>query len=157
MGRSGGSGGLTLLPYLDGERTPNLPHATGSLVGLTRDGMTPANIARASIEGMLCGMADAVDALRAQGVQPRRILIVGGAAASPAVQQIATTVFDVPVAIPPPGEYVADGAARQAAWALSGSAEPPEWNPGGLDVLEAEPVPGVREAYARAFDTVHGA
>lgn len=152
-----GSGGLTLLPYLDGERTPNLPHATGSLVGLTRDGMTPANIARASIEGMLCGMADAVDALRAQGVQPRRILIVGGAAASPAVQQIATTVFDVPVAIPPPGEYVADGAARQAAWALSGSAEPPEWNPGGLDVLEAEPVPAVREAYARAFATVHGA
>ena len=151
-----GSGGLTLLPYLDGERTPNLPHATGSLVGLTRDGMTPANIARASIEGMLCGMADAVDALRAQGVQPRRILIVGGAAASPAVQQIATTVFDVPVAIPPPGEYVADGAARQAAWALSGSAEPPEWNPGGLDVLEPQPVPGVREAYARAFATVHG-
>ena len=152
-----GSGGLTLLPYLDGERTPNLPHATGSLVGLTRDGMTPANIARASVEGMLCGMADAVDALRAQGVRPRRILIVGGAAASAAVQQIATTVFDVPVAIPPPGEYVADGAARQAAWALSGSAEPPEWHPGGLDDLEPQPVPGVREAYARAFATVHGA
>jgi len=152
-----GSGGVTLLPYLDGERTPNLPSATGSLIGLTRDAMTPPNIARASVEGMLCGMADAVDALRAQGVQPRRILIVGGAAASPAVQQIATTVFDVPVAIPPPGEYVADGAARQAAWALAATKEPPEWASAGLTVLEPTPAPAVREGYARAFATVHGA
>ncbi|MFM9134242.1 MAG: xylulokinase [bacterium] len=151
-----GSAGLTLLPYLDGERTPNLPHATGSLVGLPRDAMTPENIARASVEGMLCGMADAVDALRAQGVQPRRILLVGGAAASPAVQQIATTVFDVPVAVPAPGEYVADGAARQAAWALAGTVEPPEWSAGGLQELDPRPVPAVREAYARAFATVHG-
>ena len=81
-----GSGGLVLLPYLDGERTPNLPDATGSILGLTRDAMTPANLARASIEGMLCGLADAVDALRAQGVVPARIMLVGGAAANPAVQ-----------------------------------------------------------------------
>ena len=76
-----GSGGLVLLPYLDGERTPNLPNATGTLAGLTRSAMTPANLARASVEGMLCGLADAVDALRAQGVVPERVLIVGGAAA----------------------------------------------------------------------------
>lgn len=151
-----GSGGLVLLPYLDGERTPNLPDATGSILGLTRDAMTPANLARAAIEGMLCGLADAVDALRAQGVVPARIMLVGGAAANPAVQQVATTVFDLPVVVPPPGEYVADGAARQAAWALLGGAEPPAWVLAGEIEREPAPVPGIREAYAAARRTVHG-
>ena len=151
-----GSGGLVLLPYLDGERTPNLPQATGTLVGLTRDAMSPANVARAAVEGMLGGLADAVDALRGQGVQPKRILLVGGAAANAAVQQVAATVFDVPVVIPPPGEYVADGAARQAAWALSGQAEPPSWELGEARTLDPAPVPAVREAYAAAFAQVHG-
>ncbi|MEY3734757.1 MAG: hypothetical protein RL347_2116, partial [Actinomycetota bacterium] len=143
-----GSGGLVLLPYLDGERTPNLPDATGSILGMTRDAMTPANLARASIEGMLCGLADAVDALRAQGVVPARILLVGGAAANAAVQEVATTAFDLPVVVPPPGEYVADGAARQAAWALSGGAEPPAWALAGEIVRDPAPVGAVREAYA---------
>ena len=150
-----GSGGLVLLPYLDGERTPNLPNATGTLAGLTRDAMTPANLARASVEGMLCGLADAVDALRAQGVTPRRILLVGGAAANTAVQQIATTVFDVPVVVPEPGEYVADGAARQAAWALAGTPEPPAWEGSGAVALDPAPRPEVRRAYAEAFAQVH--
>jgi xylulokinase len=61
-----GAGGLTLLPYLDGERTPNLPDARGLLAGLTRGNATPANLARAAVEGMLGGLADAIDALRAQ-------------------------------------------------------------------------------------------
>ena len=152
-----GSGGLVLLPYLDGERTPNLPDATGSILGLTRDAMTPANLARASIEGMLCGLADAVDALRAQGVVPARIMLVGGAAANPAVQEVATTVFDLPVVVPPPGEYVADGAARQAAWALLGGSEPPAWVLAGEVVRDPAPVPAIREAYAAARRTVHGA
>lgn len=152
-----GSGGLVLLPYLDGERTPNLPDATGSILGLTRDAMTPANLARASIEGMLCGLADAVDALRAQGVVPARIMLVGGAAANPAVQEVATTVFDLPVVIPPPGEYVADGAARQAAWALLGGAEPPAWVLAGELVRDPAPVPAIRQAYTSARRTVHGA
>ena len=152
-----GSGGLVLLPYLDGERTPNLPEATGSIMGLTREAMTPANLARASIEGMLCGLADAVDALRAQGVVPARIMLVGGAAANPAVQEVATTVFDLPVVVPPPGEYVADGAARQAAWALLGGAEPPPWALAGEIVRDPAPVAGIRQAYAAARRTVHGA
>ncbi|MFM9049087.1 MAG: xylulokinase [Actinomycetota bacterium] len=150
------SEGLVLLPYLDGERTPNLPNATGTLAGLTRDAMTPANLARASVEGMLCGLADAVDALRDQGVAPQRILLVGGAAANAAVQQIAATVFDVPVVVPEPGEYVADGAARQAAWALSGTSELPSWEGSRALTLEPDPRPQVREAYAEAFAQVHG-
>jgi xylulokinase len=157
LGAAPGSGGLVLLPYLDGERTPNLPDATGSILGLTRDAMTPANLARASIEGMLCGLADAVDALRAQGVVPARIMLVGGAAANAAVQEVATTVFDLPVVVPPPGEYVADGAARQAAWAHLGGDEPPAWLLAGEVVREPAPVPAIREAYADARRTVHGA
>ena len=151
-----GSGGLVLLPYLDGERTPNLPSATGSLIGMTREAMTPANLARAAVEGMLCGLADAVDALRAQGVQPQRILLVGGAAANRAVQEIARTLFDVPVVIPAPGEYVADGAARQAAWALAGGGEPPTWASAGSISLDPAPVLHVREAYRGARVQVHG-
>ncbi|MBU6280420.1 MAG: xylulose kinase [Actinomycetales bacterium] len=148
-----GAGGLTLLPYFDGERTPNLPQARGSLHGITRENLTPANIARAAIEGMLGGLADAVDALVEVGVTPGRILLVGGAAANRAVAEVAATMFPVPVEVPPPGEYVADGAARQAAWALHGGSEPPVWDrlrDGATLRLEPSPVPRVREQYAAA-------
>ena len=74
---------------------------------------------------MLCGLADGMDAIRSLGVIARRVLIVGGAAQSPALAQVAAQVFDVPVEIPEPGEYVAAGAAVQAAWTLTGSR--PEW------------------------------
>ena len=123
-----GAGGLTLLPYLDGERTPNLPSATGSLHGLTRSNATPENLARAVLEGMLLNLAAAVDAVRAVGVPVQRVLLIGGAAASTAVQEIAPDLFGVPVAVPSPGEYVAVGAARQAAWALAGADSPPRWD-----------------------------
>ena len=123
-----GAGGLTLLPYLDHERTPNLPTATGSLHGLTRSNATPENLARAVIEGMLLNLAAAVDAVRAVGCPVERVLLIGGAAASTAVQEIAPDLFGVPVAVPSPGEYVAVGAARQAAWALAGGDHPPRWD-----------------------------
>ena len=73
-----------------------------------------------------------------------------------AVQRIAASVFVEPVVIPTPGEYVADGAARQAAWALAGSAEPPSWGAAGEVALDPAPVPAVRAAYAEAFAEVHG-
>ncbi len=69
---------------------------------------------------MLCGLADGLDALRRNGVVARRILLIGGAAQNPAVWTIASQVFDVPVVVPEPGEYVARGAAVQAAWVLHG-------------------------------------
>jgi xylulokinase len=148
-----GSGGLTLLPYLDGERTPNLPLAHGSLHGITRSNLTAANVARAAVEGMFGGLADAVDALVGVGVSPRRVLLIGGAAANPAVAAVAATMFSAPIVVPPPGEYVADGAARQAAWVLAGGASAPAWpqaRPGGTVVLDPTPVPAVRAAYADA-------
>src|ERR1022692_55521 len=115
-----GAGGLTMLPYLEGERTPNRPDATGELHGLTGSNATPENLARAAVEGMLCGLADGLDALLAAGVTVRRILLIGGGARSEAVRQTAPAVFGVPVDVPEAGEYVADGAARQAAWLLAG-------------------------------------
>ena len=150
-----GAGGLTFLPYLDGERTPNLPDATGRLDGMTRTNLNPADIARAFVEGMLCGLADAVDALAAQQVPVNRVLLIGGGARSAAVRAIAPQVFGRAVVVPEPGEYVADGAARQAAWALSGAPEPPVWAPArSAEVYEADPVPHIRERYAHARDAL---
>lgn len=153
-----GAGGLALLPYLDGERTPNLPDASGTLVGLRRDNMTPENAARAAVEGMLCGLADGVDALRAIGVPVHRVLLIGGAAQSKAVQAAAPMVFGAPVTVPAPAEYVAVGAARQAAWALAGTAEPPTWPLAGaseLGVSVAAEGEQIRHNYRRAVTTIH--
>ncbi|MGW7001593.1 xylulokinase [Streptomyces sp. NPDC054933] len=121
-----GAGGLVFLPYLGGERTPNLPDAAGSLTGMRVANMTPPNLARAAVEGMLCGMADALDELR-QDIDIHRILIIGGATKAPMVGEIAAEVFGTPVTVPGPDEYVALGAARQAAWVLAGTPEPPRW------------------------------
>ncbi|UMG94674.1 hypothetical protein MF408_03670 [Nocardioides sp. TF02-7] len=102
---------------------------------------------------MLCALADAVDALlAATGEEPRRVLLVGGATRSPAVRALAPAVLGRPVLLPPTGEYVARGAARQAAWALAGSAEPPAWPLGDTETLTAEPAPGVRARYAELRD-----
>jgi len=149
-----GAEGLVLVPYLEGERTPNRPDATGSVHGLRLDNATPAHLARAAIEGMLCGLADGLDALLAQGARAERILLIGGAARSDAVRRIAPTVFGRPVLVPPAGEYVAEGAAVQAAWALSERPEPPRWTRKGLTTYEADPAPAVRERYAQARDHV---
>ena len=144
-----GSDGLVMVPYLAGERTPNLPTATGGVLGLTHDNATPAHFARAAIEGVLCGLADALDALRAQGAPIDRVRLVGGAAASPAVQRIAAEVFGVQVVVPPPGEYVADGAARQAAWVLNGRM--PEWPLDAPSItVDAPHMAHIRERYAEA-------
>jgi len=147
-----GAGGLVLLPYLDGERTPDLPAATGLLSGLTRAAASPANLARAAVEGMVCGLADGVDAVRAQGVAVRRVLLVGGAARSAAVQEVAGHLFDVPVEVPVPAEYVALGAARQAAWALRGGPEPPRWSYAGDEVPATGGGAAVRAAYGEVRD-----
>jgi len=145
-----GAGGLVLVPYLEGERTPNKPDSTGSLHGLTLATSTPANLARAAVEGMLCALADAMDALVAATAPPKRVILIGGAAASPAVRAIAPAIFGCPVVVPAPSEYVADGAARQAAWVLTGGAEPPTWPAADAVRCEAESTPGVRARYADA-------
>jgi len=147
-----GAAGLVLVPYLEGERTPNRPDATGAVHGLRLETAAPAHLARAAVEGLLCGLADGLDALAAQGARIDRVLLVGGGARSEAVRRIAPVVLGRPVVVPPPGEYVADGAARQAAWALTGSDQPPTWEVTGTERIEAAPVPSVRERYREVRD-----
>lgn len=167
LGTPAGAGGLVLVPYLEGERTPNRPDATGSLHGLTLGTSTPGHLARAYVEGMLCGLADGLDALRALDVPVERLVLIGGGAQSEAVRRIAPAVFGMPVTVPEPGEYVADGAARQAAWVLtarrapSGSpsdspvempVDPPEWSTSSARIYEAGAEPVIREQYAAVRD-----
>jgi xylulokinase len=143
-----GAGGVVLVPYFEGERTPNLPHAKASLHGLSIASSTRNNIARAAIEGMLCGLSGGLDSLRAQGGAAARLLLIGGAVQNPAVQAIAAQVFDLPVVIPSPGEYVARGAAVQAAWAHNGNR--PEW-PVAVDAApDPDFQPVIRQNYLRA-------
>ena len=148
LSASPGADGLVLLPYLSGERTPNRPDATGVLAGMTLSNATPANLARAAVEGMLCGLADAVDALEALGVPVGRVLLIGGAAKNAAVADVAPRVFGRPVLLAEPGEYVADGAARQAAQVLAGGSADVAWPAASGRWVEADPTPHVREAYA---------
>jgi xylulokinase len=141
-----GSAGLVLQPWFEGERTPNLPDATATLFGMTLSSTTRENLARASIEGMLCGLADGLDAVRAQGVVADRLLLVGGAAQNAAVTAIAAQVFDAPVEVPEPGEYVALGAAVQAAWTLTGSR--PAWEVPVAARPARDTRPIIRQQYA---------
>jgi xylulokinase len=115
LAASAGAAGLTLIPYFEGERTPNLPDATATLSGMTLASTTRENLARAAVEGMLSGLGAGLDALREAGVPLRRALLIGGGAQSAAVRAIAPEVFGIPVEVPPADEYVALGAARQAA------------------------------------------
>jgi len=151
-----GAGGLTLLPYLDGERSPNRPDATGVLNGITSTSLTAENLARAAVEAVLCSLADGIDSLAACGITPKRVVLIGGAARSPAVRAIAPAVFGVPVTVPEPAEYVAIGAARQAAWALSGAAGPPPWPGPAAETFTASPCPGIRDRYATLRDDTAG-
>ena len=151
LAASPGSGGLVLVPYLEGERTPDRPDATGTLAGLTGANGTRENLARATVEGMLCGLAAGVDALADVGVSGERVLLIGGGSRSRAVTAIAPAVFGLPVEVLAPAEYVALGAARQAAWALTGAE--PDWRIGRDTVHEAtdadrETAAAVRRAYA---------
>lgn len=115
-----GADGLELVPYFEGERTPNLPDATAALTGMTLVSTTRENLARAAVEGMLSGLAAGLEALRDLGVPVHRAVLIGGGAQSDAVRVIAPLVLGIPVDVAPPGEYVARGAARQAARIAAG-------------------------------------
>ncbi|WP_329116891.1 FGGY family carbohydrate kinase [Streptomyces sp. NBC_01465] len=160
-----GASGLVLLPYLEGERTPRLPHAAGTLSGLRRESMKREHLARAAFEGMLCSLADAMDVLRERGVEVRRVFLLGAAAELGAVQACAPSLFGAQVVVPQPADYAAIGAARQAAWALGvaegtlDAATPPSWQGAAAQVLEAgdEMAVGkaVRQQYVATRDQIH--
>ncbi|MBM6699445.1 xylulose kinase [Bifidobacterium pullorum subsp. saeculare] len=145
-----GAGGITLVPYFDGERTPNRPDATASLTGLTLANTTRENLARAFVEGLLCSQRDCLELIRALGARVDRVLLIGGGAKSEAVRRLAPAILGMDVTRPATDEYVAIGAARQAAWVLSGAAEPPAWQLTIEGVETGEPTPEVYRAYAKA-------
>jgi xylulokinase len=97
---------------------------------------------------MLCGLAAGLDAIRDQGVELHRLLLIGGAARNPAVSAIAAQVFDLPIVVPAPGEYVALGAARQAAAVLTGGFS--AWADAGQEEVPVDTRPEIRERYAEA-------
>ena len=108
------AGGLRLVPYFEGERTPNLTDATARLEGMTLKNSTRAHLARAGVEGLLAHMRFALECVRELGVPIEKVLVVGGGARSRAVQSLAAEFLGVPVEFPEAAEYVALGAARQA-------------------------------------------
>jgi len=149
-----GSEGITVLPYFEGERTPNRPNAKGVFTGVTIANSTSENFARAMFEGMLCGLVDAVHHLEVLGVEVKRILIIGGAAKNPAVGIIASSLFGKPVYLPEASEYVADGAAKQVATALLGSE--PKWSHSEMKVVDSKPAPFILDRYRTSVQKTSG-
>jgi xylulokinase len=149
LARQGGSdaGGLTMIPYFDGERTPNLPEATGTLHGLTRSAFTPENLASAAVLAIANSLSDCLDLLRGIGASAEQVLLTGGGANSPAMRAALADTAELPVVVPEVREYVAIGAARQAAWAATGRL--PRWKRRVEEVVRPGPCPGARAYRAR--------
>ncbi|GHT81307.1 xylulokinase [Actinomycetota bacterium] len=147
-----GAGGITLVPYFEGERMPNRPTANGSLFGLTLANSTPQNIARAFVEGMLLGLNDGIAQMQLQGVHISKVYMIGGSMKSPAVRAIAPAVFERDITLPTLGEYVADGAARQAGWVYNvannlNRGDMPFWKLATEEIITAPATPEVVAAY----------
>lgn len=121
-----GAEGVTILPYFEGERTPYLPEARASIHGLSLKNFTRENLARAMVEGMVASQVAMIDAAKDVDVPIERLYVIGGAAKNPAVRSVLAQILDVPLLVPDDGEYVAIGAAKQAAAAVTG--EFPDWD-----------------------------
>jgi xylulokinase len=153
-----GAGGVTVVPYFDGERTPDRPDATGLVSGLRTD-VTREQFARAAFEGVVCGVLDGLDALRSSGVpvDRGRLYLVGGGAQSPVYRQVVADLAQRAVTVPDETELVALGAAVQASARLQGqpiAAVQAAWNVGrGREVeprIDAAGAAAVRAVYASA-------
>lgn len=142
-----GAAGLTFLPHLGGERTPDCPNGTGVFAGL-RTEHGPSQIVRAVVEGVTFGLVYALGALRRAGVEPTEITLVGGGAQSDGWAQLCADAFDVPVRRAEESEAAAFGAARQVRWAVDGVAPAP--GGGGGQTFEPRPSPELAAAVRRA-------
>jgi xylulokinase len=142
-----GAHGLTFLPHLGGERTPNSPTGAGMFSGLRAE-RTVQDFVRAVVEGVTFGLSYALRALQRSGVQATEISLVGGGAGSDGWAQLCADVFALPVVRPPQTEAAALGAARQARWAVDGV--PVNWKTTGGQRFEPVPSPRLDEAARRA-------
>jgi xylulokinase len=114
-----GAEGVCMLPFFNGERVPALPHASGSLSGLTMTNLTRANLCRAVVEGTTFGLRYGLDLLRHNGLQSRSICLIGGGSKSAVWRQIVADTMNTPVICTEQAEAAALGAAIQAAWCVS--------------------------------------
>jgi xylulokinase len=161
LSAAAGAGGLALVPHFDGERTPNRPRATGILAGITHD-VSPANLARATFEGVVCNLLDGVDALVAGDRTRQRVFLIGGGAQSAAYRHIVADMVGLPVIVPSEPELVASGAAVQAAALFHGChvdtlAE--AWNLGTGAVVEPDDSvdrAAIRGAFSQATERAAG-
>jgi xylulokinase len=116
-GTKPGADGLVMLPFLNGERTPDLPNARGALFGMDANNFTRGNAYRAAMEGATYALRNGFDALTAAGMEFTAIRLTGGGSNSPAWRQMVADIFELPVAVPEQSEGAAFGAALQALWA----------------------------------------
>jgi xylulokinase len=158
-----GAGGITFLPYLSGERTPNLPNGVGVFHGLTISNMNPTNLARAVMEGATLGMAYGLNRLRSLGIKPTEIRITGGGSKSKIWRQICADIFRVPVVCLATAEGAALGGALHSSWVdrivNSKSANLPEILDRVVKVDEssrAEPNPATAQLYQDTYSRFKG-
>jgi len=111
-----GSDGLILLPYFEGERTPNVPDGTGVFYGLNSRTFSRSHFARAAMEGVTLGMNYGLNRMRDLGIKPEQIRLTGGGSRNKAWRQIAADIFNVDVVCLKIDEGAAYGAALQALW-----------------------------------------
>lgn len=143
-----GADGILMLPYLSGERTPNLPHATGTIDGLTDDNATPELLVRAALDGVAAGLAYCVDALADLGITAPALTIVGGGAIHPTWQQAVADATGLPVRVRSGVEHAARGAALQASAIVRGlpvAEVAAQWRPALVSEVAARA--GMREAF----------
>ena len=152
-----GSEGVIVVPFFNGERTPNLPNGRASITGLTAANTNRANIARASLESAVFAMRGGLDAFRKLGFQPKEIRLIGGGSKSPLWRQIAADIMNLPIRVPALDEAAALGGAVQALWCLKSQS-------GKCDIAalcaehitldtskSADPIPANVAAYDKAY------
>lgn len=152
-----GAGGMVLVPHLEGERTPNRPGASGTLTGIRAD-VTPAQVARAAFEGVVCNLLEGADSLVPDHwTTRRRVFLAGGGARNAAFRRVVADLTGQPVVVPFDDELVACGAALQAAAVALGRgfAEVSEdWVLGRGELVEPDPAVdrrSIRAQYAAAL------
>ena len=152
-----GSEGVIVVPFFNGERTPNLPNGRASITGMTSANTNRANIARASLESAVFAMRGGLDAFRKLGFQPKEIRLIGGGSKSPLWRQIAADIMNLPIRVPALDEAAALGGAVQALWCLKSQS-------GKCDIAalcaehitldtskSADPIPANVAAYDKAY------
>ena len=113
-----GAEGIAVLPFFNGERTPNLPRGRASVNGITAANFKRQNLLRAAMESAIFGMRIGLEGFNKLGFKAKEIRLTGGGSKSPLWQSIAANVMNLPVRVPASSEAAALGGAVQALWAL---------------------------------------